>query len=402
VTAGPPDAADELAMIACRTCGVTVPLAGYCGACGAHLNDGGSARPSRPHSYAASPAEHVLQMSLVSSLFPHLPHRSRAPFRAGLAVLGIALIVLSLLRLQACVVAVSAVGVPLLFVLYLQESDVYDNVPVRALLATTAGGAALGIGWNVLDRDWATIPARDLLLGTLPAGDLLRVGVLLPAASAVLMLVPVGVARLLRPPQSESLDGFLIGAVSALAFTTGATFTRLSSQLYGGLRASGRTASSVLIEALLQGAALPVAAAAAGSLVGATLWVRRRRDAVHGWRLASHATPALVLTVAAWVGLGLLDVHTVSDVVVLVVHAAVALVLVVALRIGLHAVLLHEEQEVAVGPARVCPHCEHVVPSMPFCPHCGVAARAASHRHRRALALVGTPAVPDTGSEELS
>jgi predicted amidophosphoribosyltransferase len=49
--------------------------------------------------------------------------------------------------------------------------------------------------------------------------------------------------------------------------------------------------------------------------------------------------------------------------------------------------LLHEEHEVSIGAPRVCPHCEQVVPAMPFCPHCGYAMRASSRSHRRSWQL---------------
>ena len=78
-----------------------------------------------------------------------------------------------------------------------------------------------------------------------------------------------------------------------------------------------------------------------------------------------------------------------------------------ALRYGVHAVLLHEEHEVQIGPPRVCPHCEQVVPAMPFCPHCGYAARAAfaqrarrdidMTRRRRIRASHRPPSVPAAG-----
>ena len=65
--------------------------------------------------YAAAPGEHVLRLSVASSLFPHLPHRSRAPFRVAMAVLFLALVAFALLRWQAPLIAVSALGLPLLF-----------------------------------------------------------------------------------------------------------------------------------------------------------------------------------------------------------------------------------------------------------------------------------------------
>ena len=49
----------------------------------ARCTEDGANAASASHSYAAAPGEHVLRLSIVSSLFPHLPHRSRAPFRVA-------------------------------------------------------------------------------------------------------------------------------------------------------------------------------------------------------------------------------------------------------------------------------------------------------------------------------
>ena len=80
----------------------------------------------------------------------------------------------------------------------------------------------------------------------------------------------------------------------------------------------------------------------------------------------------------------------------------VAVIALLALRYGLHAVLLHEEQAVHIGPPQVCPHCEHVVPTMPFCAHCGYAMRAASRSLRSRLGLgedgTGAPAGAGTAT----
>ena len=62
----------------------------------------------------------------------------------------------------------------------------------------------------------------------------------------------------------------------------------------------------------------------------------------------------------------------------------IAVIALLALRIGLQYCLLHEEHD-APDPERVlCPHCDHVVPDMAFCPNCGVAAAAASRTSRTA------------------
>lgn len=50
----------------------------------------------------------------------------------------------------AALVAGAALGLPLLFVLYLRESGTFRDLPLSTLLLTAALGAALGIGWGLL------------------------------------------------------------------------------------------------------------------------------------------------------------------------------------------------------------------------------------------------------------
>jgi len=60
-----------------------------------------------------------------------------------------------------------------------------------------------------------------------------------------------------------------------------------------------------------------------------------------------------------------------------------AVIALLALRIGLQYCLLNEEHEASdPGVHVLCPHCDHVVPDMAFCPNCGVATAAASHASR--------------------
>ncbi|HUO40204.1 MAG TPA: zinc ribbon domain-containing protein, partial [Mycobacterium sp.] len=131
--------------VVCRVCGTEVPSGAFCGFCGATLFPQPAGGPDglRLRTYAAASGEHVLRLSVISTLFPHLAHRSREAFRLGLAGLTVLLLVLALLRWQAPLVAVCALGVPLLFQLYLQETDVYDDLPVRLLALTALLGVAI-------------------------------------------------------------------------------------------------------------------------------------------------------------------------------------------------------------------------------------------------------------------
>ena len=68
---------------------------------------------------------------MMSSLFPHLSPRSRLPFLLGLLLIVAALVATTLLRLPAALITVAALGLPLLFLIYLQESDVYRTCRPR-------------------------------------------------------------------------------------------------------------------------------------------------------------------------------------------------------------------------------------------------------------------------------
>jgi len=389
----------------CPACGNHVPPGVYCGACGHHLalHLDGAAPGFRAHSYAAAPGEHVLRLSIVSTLFPHLPHRSRAPFRVAVVLLVLGLVVLATLRLQAPMIALAALGVPVVFELYLQESDVYEDLPIKLLAMVAVLGAALGWGWAALTEHRVSDSLATNLLGQAPASHFWIDGVLIPAAAGLLMLVPTGIAYALKPPHAdESMDGFLIGSLAAVAFTAASTITRLAPQLKTGIVAHDRPVESIVVEALLQGGTLPVTAAGMGGIVGAALWVRRSSQSGHLGRWLATARLMVPVAVVLFAVLGIIDYEQPPQWTLLGLHAVVAVIALLLLRYGLHAVLLHEEHEVTIGVPRVCPHCEQVVPSMPFCPHCGYAHRAASRAARGRLAL-GSAAGPDVaGSEEES
>jgi hypothetical protein len=214
------------------------------------------------------------------------------------------------------------------------------------------------------------------------------------------MLVPLLLVLLFVPGfggRRESLDGFSLGAASALGFTFAAVITDLASRLSDGL-APSRPFTNILTEALIRGIATPVLAAAATGLIGASIWVHKseKGTASAGGRWIANPLVVLVSVIAVQVGLGFADQARLSDITLLVVHLAGTGVVLLALRIGLHHILLHEAHDVVVGPSTTCSQCYHVVPLMPFCPSCGVALAATTKRHRPRPGAVGAEA-PGTG-----
>jgi hypothetical protein len=402
----PPPVSPDLAPLpthVCPYCSNVTPLSEFCWVCGSHLahpHPGVAAR--RAHSYSANPEEHILRLSVVSTLFPHLSHRSSAPFRAGFALLVTLLVIFSATGLEAPVIALAAMGVPLLFQLYIHEVDVYEDGHLKLTAVTLLIGAALGVGWALLGGPIVSHALQPTLGATLGTWDVAKAAVLVPIVGQALMLVPLMLVLLLVPGfggRRESLDGFSLGAASALGFTFAAVITDLSNRLSDGL-APSRPFTSILTEALIRGIATPVLAAAATGLIGASLWVHKseRGTASAGGRWIANPLVVIVSVVAVQVGLGFADQARLSDIPLLVVHLAGTAVVLLGLRIGLHHILLHEAHDVVIGPSTTCSQCYHVVPLMPFCPSCGVALAATTKRRRpRPVAGgAGSPA-PGTG-----
>ncbi len=292
-------------------------------------------------------------------------------------------------------IAVSALGFPLLFLLYLHETDIDDDLPVSSLALTAALGVGLGVGWALLTGSIVAHSYDVALSDGTSEGHSIIEGLVIPAGSALLMVLPAVVVRLLRPATRESLDGFVVGALSAIAFVASATLTRLAPQLATGPTAKDQPVSELLAEAGIQGVAMPLTAAAAGGLVGVALWFNRP--------VGMDRRPAVVLLVSSFlvvlgicVALGLMEVAPFTNGLHFGVHVLAAVVALLALRIGVQAALLYEPHDEMNPEAQVlCPHCDHVVPDTAFCPNCGVATRAASRTARairRTTEDIGVPA----------
>jgi RsiW-degrading membrane proteinase PrsW (M82 family) len=358
---------DAVPMTECRVCQVDVPDGEFCGLCGVRLTAQPGDGPDwlRPKVFGAAPSEHLLTPEVASSLFPQLPPRAVRTFRVALLVMVAALVAFAVLRMPGCLVAVAALGFPMLFLLYLYESDANDDLPIGDLILTAVLGIVLGVTWVLLTGAMVARSYGVPLGGGVAASRVLGAGLGVSIGNALLLLAPAVMVRLLRPsPNRESLDGFMIGALGALAFTAAATITRLAPQLATGLVSRSRPMVGMLVEGGIRGLAVPITAAAAGGLIGAALWFRR---------------PAIYLM------LGLVDTTGMSEWVMLACHLAVALVAVVLLRIGLQLALLHEvHDEIQSDQPLLCPYCGHVVPDMAFCPACGAATRATSRSSRRA------------------
>ncbi|WP_343232184.1 zinc ribbon domain-containing protein [Mycolicibacterium sp. CBMA 361] len=378
---------EDRPMMECEVCQLDVPAGEYCGLCGAPLSQHRHDGPHwlRARSFSAAPGQHLLRLSITSSLFPHLSPRSRTSFMIGLVALVLALAATALLRLPGALVAVAVLGLPVIFAIYVRESEFNRDAPRGNLLLTAALGIALGVAWALLT---GVVAARSygIPLGSgIAAARMLRTGIGVTLGGLLLMQAPTLVIRLFRPGHREALHGYVIGALAAISFTASATLTRLAPQFATGMVNRDRPMQDLLIEAGIRGLASPIITASVGGLIGAALWFTRPPNKKHRHRGYVRLTLTLIAVVVAAIFtlLGLIDMVQLPQVVQLALYLTLMVVALLALRIGLHLALLHEaHDEYNMDEPLLCAQCGHVVPDAPFCAACGAATRASSRAAR--------------------
>ncbi|WP_396939572.1 zinc ribbon domain-containing protein [Mycolicibacterium sp.] len=338
----------------------------------------------RGNAFVAAPGENVLQPSLVSSLFPHLPRRSLSTFRVGLGLVFVLLVISCVFHWYIPMVAIATFAPLLLFVIYLTETGVLFDLPRRVWAVTVVLGVAVGLGWALLT---AAIVKESYSLGlgtAVPTAVLVRDALVIPFGGLLVMQLPTVLVRLSRPPIRESLYGFAIGVLGATVFAVTVTMVRLVQEIDAGITISDQSVTDLLIEAGVRGLTMPLTAASVSGLVGIGLWYSRRPGVSRLRHLAAGGL-VLVVVAAAYANVGLVEVLAIASELQLLVHIALALAAVVALRVGIQVGVLHEPQDPLHPELPIlCPGCGHVVPDVAFCPACGVAEHTASRTSREA------------------
>src|SRR6266849_4131845 len=126
----------------------------FCTRGGAHRGTTGEAgdAKTRRHHYAAHPAEHVMQPSVFTTIFPHLGHQKIHEFRWAFAVGLAGILVLYISGLITAAILVATLLVPVLYLIYLYEAQVYRDEPAVVLGFTIGGGALVGIVLTLFER----------------------------------------------------------------------------------------------------------------------------------------------------------------------------------------------------------------------------------------------------------
>ncbi len=215
-----------------------------------------------------------MRLSVATSLFPHLSYRARVPFRAALGVIVALVVVFALAGTVAPLIAVCALGVPLLFLLYIVEVDPYEGTFVLSTGISLVIGAGLGAGWALIASPYVDQALQPTPSASLTSGHALVAAVVVPMLAQLLMCVPIVVVRTVQRGRRESLDGFVAGATGALGFTLAATIVLLSPWLTGG-QFTHQSFLVNLSQSVERGLGLPLISAMGTGLIGAALWVTR-------------------------------------------------------------------------------------------------------------------------------
>ena len=371
----------------CPHCGHVVPPLPYCVRCGSALGRGG-----HRHEYAAHPAEPARAVRLFSTLFPHLPQARYDSFRHAFG-LGIAIVaVLVIAGFFPIALVVSALLVPVLFVLYFIEVDLYERAPLPVIGATLAWGVLAGaiVGGLVrLNGGAALADSTPDVMSSIPGA----VGLALLGG----LLATLGPLALIRHRAfNDVLDGATFGAISGAAFASTAGLFRAGDLLGAGLRPGGDPLPWLARLATL-GIAQPVLLATVTGSICAAFWLRYRapvrdRNAL-GWlgRPVAAILAGAVLIAAGALGRVLLDVS--GGLIGTTIAGVIGLVW---LRSTIHLGLLEEANESDVGPPSRCPNCGRMTPGHTFCGWCGISLQALPRSAAPAsqASTGGTPAEP--------
>jgi len=365
-------------IVSCPHCGFSVPAGEFCGNCGAHLTSGST---RRSHAYAAMPTQRVAQVAIVSTLFPHLAHRQSGPFRIALAAGGALVVMLAALHLFAPATVAAVFLLPVLYLMYLYEVEVYEDEPWLVVGATMVLGALLGLAF----ADLAGASLSQLLLTEDRESAFVLSAIAIPVVAQLLMLAGPAFLYAFRARFREPLDGVTFGAASGLGFSLASSLTAFWPLIAGPLIANGSPIDWA-VRLTRAGLLIALINACTTALIAAALWLHRYDTRPGSRPFSTSLLGALTVALGAQIAVGVIGTVVGDLAVGFILLAVIAGGLLLYIRVVIHDALLVEGAELGIGPDAPCPECHRLVPTMRFCPACGAARAAASKQGRARLA----------------
>lgn len=375
-----------LEVFPCPHCGKMVPTGKFCGNCGEPIPRREAKTPISWHSepILGFPNRSLLRFSLRAALFPFFDHRSRRPFALLSFAIFAALFACAVLGVETPVIAISALGAPMLFFLYNGSMSIFEGDGKVAGVAV-AIGLSVGFIWAHFVGSYVTSLLGGSLFPSLLSRASVVAAVIAPVIGQIGMLVPLAVVWRFRRQRPDALHGAYLAGVGAIAFQTAATITNLSPRLSDGLLVHHSLGPTVA-EAAIRGLASPVVATCVTGLIGAVLWSQlRTRDLFGMLKGRWMVSPITVVTFAFFVRcvLGFADIARLAYWLLALVYLTVMGLALVVLRLGIHHLSFFESEDLLIGEPHVCRTCHHLGPLMRYCFSCGAEETASVATKRR-------------------
>lgn len=360
----------------CDHCANDVPDGVFCTRCGAHQGTTGQVDDAkkRRHRYAAHPSEHVLHPAVFTTIFPHLGHAKVHEFRWAFVVGAAAIVLLYATGLVSAAILVAIFLVPVLYLIYLYETQVYRDQPALVLGFILGGGAVLGLVLSLIERALYNPYANfgnPLHGGAVSVGALLFLGLVVPLVQEAVKPLPA----LFLPNRRdfpETVDGLVLGIAAGLGLSVAESLvafsgviTSLPMHTFAG-NWIYELATIAVLQPLLQGSA-------AGMIVAA-IW-RYRRGRFSSRELGGVGM-AVIAHIAFSLGTQVWKAALLSPLFVLAWQSVVVGAVLIYVRFLLHHSLLEEAAHMGYAET-VCPNCHTHIVASGFCPNCGVALTAA-------------------------
>jgi protease prsW family protein len=378
----------------CPTCHSPNPDAAiFCGSCGHALRSDAGGRRS---SYAVQSSENVASLALISTIMPHTTRTSGDAYRWFFLVTGLAVAGLTLTGLLPAALLAGAFLMPLAYLLYLREVNLWEDTPGPVIGAVFVLTGILSAGVSLLFFHGPFEGAFRLLATTansrggdasLPLGPLLIFAGLLPLVGEVIRNAgPLVLAS--RARFDDLIDGLTLGVAAGTAYAAVESLVQFWPVFTSGeLRTTDGLATWLFVILNLAVVKSLIYGTATGLAVAAYSGLGKGHDGVTRRYVLTFAS-AVLANAAYWLGVHALARAPMGAALGLLWGLVVLAVLVLRVRSVLHRALLEAALEDTAGRGAEdgawCAECEMpLVPGARFCVACGTSVRPGAHLRKR-------------------
>jgi hypothetical protein len=330
---------------------------------------------------------------------PHTDRHTSQNYRWAIAIAAVIVLGLTLLGYLGGAVLAAALAVPLTYLMYLYDLNVWQDTPGPAVALTflltgvlSAAVSLVFFEWVFADQ-WAQLNSGGIAragVGSVPVVPLLLFAVVLPVLALVAMLIgPVVLAR--KPTFDDMIDGFTLGVASGTAYAAVESIVAYSvvfsiGRVEGGIATWVAVVLNIMVvKSLIYGTSAGIATAAFSG----------KGEGYDGFTPVfwSHLVFVAVANVLYWLGVRLLAYLDFGAAFGLLWGVIILVVLVLRARMFLHASLIEAAVEDVANERRshgaaaegaYCPQCEMpLIPDAAFCIVCGQSVRATNTDARR-------------------